>query len=75
VKPLTTWFNTVLSPGGPQSKKLAYLFIIFNGMGCLIVDLLFERTLTPTWVAAFGLLVGAVTGSYLGGKAIEKEKT
>jgi type IV secretory pathway VirB2 component (pilin) len=69
-----TWLLSMFERGGPQVKKVAYLFVIVTGMGCLIADLAIERTLQTTWVAALGLLVGAVTGSYLGAKQIEKGK-
>ena len=69
------WFKNLLSESKEvQSKKVAFLAFVFSGVFYLGLDLLFQRILTQTWVTAFAVLAGVVTGGYLGGKAIEKEK-
>ena len=66
------WINQMLGRGGTQVKKVAYIFVVFCGMACLIMDLQIERKLSTTWVTAFGLLTGFVTSGYAIGKAIDK---
>jgi len=71
---MVTWLQSLIGRGGPQTKKVAFLVFVITGVFYLGLDLLFQRILSETWVAAFAILAGTVTGGYLGGKHIEKEK-
>lgn len=58
----------LLARGGPQTKKLAFLGVIGAGIIWLTIGLWVP--LRPEWNVAFGLLLAAGTGGYVGGKAI-----
>ena len=60
--------RAILSPGGPQTKKAAYLLVIVAGVVWLSIGLWVP--IRAEWNIAFGLLLAAVTGGYVGGKAV-----
>ena len=63
----------LLGHGGWQTKKLAYALVAVAGIVWLSVDL--RLGIRSDWNAAFLILVGMVTGGYLGGKQIAKGQT
>lgn len=63
-----TWLASLLSRGGPQTKKLAYLAVITASLVWLSVGLKVE--IKREWNVAFGLLLAAVTTGYVGGKKV-----
>lgn len=58
----------LLSRGGPQTKKIAYLVVIAAGVVWLTVGLWVP--IRAEWNVAFGFLLGAVTTGYVGGKKV-----
>ena len=58
----------LLGRGGPQTKKVAYLAVIVSGIVWLSIGMKVE--IKPEWNVAFGLLLGAVTTGYVGGKYV-----
>ena len=63
------WLKNLLSASGEvQTKKVAYLVVVFSSVVWLSISL----PVTTEWNVAFGLLLTTVSSGYLGGKAIEK---
>jgi len=65
-------FSSLLGPGGPQTKRLAYLMVITAGIVWLSVGLKVE--IKREWNYAFGSLLLAVSGGYVGGKLVARLK-
>lgn len=65
----TGLLSGLLSRGGPQSKKVAYLAVIAAGIVWLSIGLWVP--IRDSWNVAFALLLGAVTTGYVGGKKVE----
>jgi hypothetical protein len=70
MKTLIDGLMSLLSHGGAQTKKAAYLLVVVASVTWLSVDL--RHGITEKWIAVYGLLLTAVTSGYLGGKKIEK---
>lgn len=64
-------FRGLLGRGGPQTKKLAYLYGIAVASVWLTIGLWVE--IKAEWNWAFGLFLGAVTTGYVGGKKVGVE--
>lgn len=60
--------RALLSRGGPQTKKLAYLWVILCSTIWLTIGI--WRPFTAEWNVALGLLLTAVTTGYVGGKKV-----
>ena len=58
----------LLGRGGPQTKKLAYLWGIFVTSIWLTIGLWVP--ITADWNVALALFLGAVTTGYVGGKRV-----
>ena len=63
-----SWFSSLLARGGPQTKKLAYLWVILCTTIWLTIGI--WRPFTTEWNVALGLLLTAVTTGYVGGKKV-----
>jgi len=59
----------LLSAGGPQAKKVAYLAVVLSACAYLAWDLRAGR-ITWEWVGALTATLGAVTGGYIKGKQV-----
>lgn len=58
----------LLGRGGPQTKKLAYIWVIACSTIWLTIGI--WRPFSAEWNVAFGLLLTAVTTGYVGGKKV-----
>jgi hypothetical protein len=63
-----TTFRDLLSRGGPQTKKLAYLYGIAVASVWLTIGLWVP--IRPEWNVALALFLGAITTGYVGGKKV-----
>lgn len=61
-------FRVLLSRGGPQTKKLAYLYGIAVASVWLTIGLWVP--IKSEWNVALALFLGAVTTGYVGGKKV-----
>lgn len=66
------WITSLLSRGGPQAKKAAYLVVVLCGCFCLVWHGV-KHGIGLEWLAALGALLGATTTGYLKGKQIGLE--
>lgn len=64
-----SWITSLLSRGGPQSKKTAYLMVVVCGCFCLVWHGV-RHGIGVEWLGALAALLGATTTGYLGGKKI-----
>ena len=64
----TSLLKGLISRGGPQTKKVAYLAGIAAGIVWLSIGLFIG--IKPEWNVAFGLFLGAITTGYVGGKKV-----
>ena len=62
------WLNGVLGRGGPQTKKLAFLYGIVVASVWLTIGLWVP--IRSEWNVALALFLGAVTTGYVGGKKV-----
>ena len=58
----------LLGRGGPQTKKLAYLWVVFCSTIWLTIGI--WRPFSAEWNVALGLLLTAVTTGYVGSKKV-----
>ena len=58
----------LLGRGGPQTKKLAYIWVVFCSTIWLTIGI--WRPFSAEWNVALGLLLTAVTTGYVGGKKV-----
>lgn len=65
---MDSWISSLLARGGPQTKKLAYLWVILCATIWLTIGI--WRPFTAEWNVALGLLLTAVTTGYVGGKKV-----
>jgi len=63
-----SWLSSLLGRGGPQTKKLAYLWVILCATIWLTIGI--WRPFTAEWNVALGLLLTAATTGYVGGKKV-----
>ena len=63
-----TIFRDLLSRGGPQTKKLAYLYGIAVASVWLTIGLWVP--IRSEWNVALALFLGAITTGYVGGKKV-----
>jgi len=61
-------FRGLLGRGGPQTKKIAYLYGILVASLWLTIGLWIP--IRAEWNIAFGLFLGAITTGYVGGKRV-----
>lgn len=61
-------FRGLLNRGGPQTKKLAYLYGI--GVASIWLTIGLWVPIKPEWNVALALFLGAVTTGYVGGKKV-----
>lgn len=70
-----TWLKQLFDAGDPSAslRHTAYAAVVGSGIGWLTVDIA-RGPMTTTWVAAFGILVGAVTTAKIQEKPAEAAK-